>query len=92
MQYLDGGDGAIDLGMFNRGDISIQGSAIFADNADHSQDVRAQALNVLEQYAKIFSVRVRVEDKVERNLTSENNGYGYSFNITDTGETTPFSI
>lgn len=92
LQYLDGGDGAIDLGMFNRGDISIQGSAVFANSADHSQEVRAQALNVLEKYAQIFSVRVRVEDKVERNLTSENNGYGYSFTITDTGETTPFKI
>jgi hypothetical protein len=39
-----------------------------------------------------FSNRLRVEDRVERNLRAEDNGYTYSFTISDTAETSIFSI
>lgn len=92
IQYLNGNNGAFNLNMFNRGQISVQGSATFETSDDKTSLVRNKAIEILNLYALGFSNRLRTEDKVERNLRAEDNGYGYSFSLTETAETPIFSI
>jgi hypothetical protein len=92
IQFLNGDNGFFDLNYYNRGKITVQGSAIIASNADRTNDVRQQALQILNNYAAGFSSRVRSEDKVDRKLKAEENGYVYNFTLTDTCETPIFSI
>jgi hypothetical protein len=92
IQYLNGDNGAFNLNMFNRGQISVQGTATFETSDDKTSLVRNKAIEILNLYALGFSNRLRTEDKVERNLLAEDNGYGYSFSLTETAETPIFSI
>jgi hypothetical protein len=92
IQYLDGNNGAFNLNMFSRGQISVQGSATFETSDDKTSLVRNKAIEILNLYTVGFSNRLRVEDRVERNLRAEDNGYTYSFTISDTAETSIFSI
>jgi hypothetical protein len=78
--------------MFNRGQISVQGSATFETSDDKTSLVRNKAIEILNLYALGFSNRLRTEDRVERNILAEDNGYGYSFSLTETAETPIFSI
>ena len=90
IQYLNGNNGAFNLNMRSRGQISIQGSASFETNDDKTNIVRNKAIEILNLYSQGYSNRLRVEDRVERNLRADDNGYVYSFTITETAETPLF--
>lgn len=92
IQFLDGGNGYFDLNYYNRGKITLQGSAIVDNSGDYSSLTREEAGKILEQYAGQFTRRVKVEDKVERRLKAEENGYIYNFTLSETCETPIFSI
>ena len=93
VQFIDGTNAAFNLNYFKRGKISIQGNAVFDNSNDNSALIRNEAINILNQYSNNFTNRVRVEDKIDRNLTSQdNNGYNYTFSISDTCETPIFSL
>ena len=91
IQYLNGDNGAFNMKYFKRGKVTVQGAASFADNADKSTIVHDQALNILNQYAASYARRVRVVDKVDREQFAGENGYGYTFTLTDSCETPIFS-
>jgi hypothetical protein len=96
LQFLNGTNGYFDLNYFNRGKISIQGNAILSVSSDQMEFVRSMALGYLNGLADTVKIkndtRVRSEDKVDRNLRSDMNGYAYTFNLSDTCETPIFTI
>lgn len=94
IQFLDGGNGAFDMNLAQRGSISIAGTATLATNSNGSSTVRDQALQVLNINATQFgaSERVRTTDNIKRDLYSTQDGYTYSFTITDTCDTTIFTL
>ena len=91
IQFLNGDNGLFNMNYYKRGKISMKGSALAADNSDYSQQILSQALNIFNNYAASFSNRVRVESKVTRDQFADENGYKYSFVLTDTCETPIFS-
>lgn len=92
IQFLDGSNGYFDLNYYSRGKITVQGSAVIAKSGDYTEVVRQQALQILNAYALDFSSRVRMEDKVDRKLKAEDNGYIYNFSISDSCETPIFTV
>jgi len=92
IQYLNGDNGLFDMNFWKRGKISLKGSAVFPDSADHSDAVRQQALNIFNKYAENFSIRSSNIDKITRQQLAEENGYTYTFDLSDTCETPIFTI
>lgn len=94
IQFLNGDNGAFKMNYYKRGSISIKGNATVRTSSNMSSTIRSQAIQILNIYAQKIgaSNRLRVDDNVERNLYSTEEGYSYSFSITDTCETTIFSI
>jgi hypothetical protein len=94
IQYLNGNNAAFDMNYYKRGKITINGAATVSGNYDYSSSIRAQALNIFNQYK--YSIgstsSIRVEDSVERNQFADENGYTYTFNISDTCETPIFKL
>lgn len=90
IQFLNGDNGVFNLNFYLRGNISIQGTAITNLSQDLSSTVRAQANNLLNQFkSSLGTSRVlRVEDKIDRKLQKEENGYEYNFTLTESCETT----
>jgi hypothetical protein len=94
IQLLNGNNAAFDMNYYKRGKITINGAATVSGNSDYSSSVRAQALNIFDQYKSNLacSGSTRVEDAVERNKFADENGYTYTFNISDTCETPIFKL
>jgi hypothetical protein len=89
VQFLNGNNGVFKMNFYKRGSISIQGTAT-SDSANLEGAVRNQALSFLNTYASTVgaSRRVRIEDKVERQIQSTEEGFVYTFTISDGCETT----
>jgi len=96
LQFLNGSNGYFDLNYFNRGKISIQGTALLSVPGDNRDLVRSFAVSNLNSFANSIGVtqntRIRSQDKIDYNITSDMNGYSYNFSIEDTCETTKFVI
>lgn len=94
VQFLNGDNGAFKMNYYKRGSLSVNGRASFNNNSDNSALVRSEAEKILNTYAiKIgASRRLRTEDKIERSLYSNEDGYTYTFSLTETCETSIFSI
>lgn len=88
IQFLNGDNGVFKMNFYKRGSVSVQGTAISdLDNVEGL--VRSEALKLLNFYlAKIGSRRtLRIEDKIEKQLQSEENGFVYTFTLSDSCET-----
>jgi hypothetical protein len=90
IQFLNGSNGYFDLNYYNRGKITIQGTASFDNNNDNTSIVRNYANGLMSLYSNGFSNLVKTEDKIDRNVTSDGNGYIYNFTLTQTCETPIF--
>jgi hypothetical protein len=90
IQFLDGSNGIFDLNFYKRGTISINGSAIGKDS-DLNESARSLAISKLDEFANDLGAitRIRVEDNVS-NPQQSDNGYLYSFSITENCETEVF--
>jgi hypothetical protein len=88
VQFLNGSNGVFKMNFYKRGSISIQGTAT-SDSPNLEGSVRNQALSFLNTYAASVgaSRRVRIEDKVERQLQSTEEGFVYTFTISEGCET-----
>lgn len=88
IQFLNGDNGAFKLNFYKRGSISIKGSAT-ATNANLTNTVRSHALSLLNLHASYIGAknRIRTEDNVTQSLQSNEQGFQYSFELTDTCET-----
>ena len=89
IQFLNGDNGAFRMNFYKRGSVSIQGTATSSSN-NLEATVRSQAISLLNTYASSVGAtrRVRIEDKVERQLQSTEEGFLYTFTISDGCETT----
>lgn len=94
IQLLNGDNGAFKMNFYRRGQISIQGQASFATSTNNITLVRTEAEKILNIYAIKMgaTARLRTEDNIERDIFSTDNGYNYTFNLTDTCETNIFDI
>ena len=94
VQFLNGDNGAFDMNFYKRGQISVQGQASFATSTSNVTRVRSEAEKILNIYVgKMRGLnRVRIEDNIERDVFSIENGYSYNFTLTDTCETSIFTI
>ena len=94
VQFLNGDNGAFDMNFYKRGQISVQGQASFATSTSNVTRVRSEAEKLLNIYVgKMRGLnRVRIEDNIERDVFSIENGYSYNFTLTDTCETSIFTI
>jgi hypothetical protein len=88
IQFLNGDNGVFKMNFYKRGSISIQGTATSTLNNLESV-IRNQALSILDTYASSVgaSRRVRIEDRVERQLQSTEEGFVYTFTISEGCET-----
>lgn len=88
VQFLNGDNGVFRMNFYKRGSISVQGTAT-SNLSNVESIVRNAALNLLNTYASSVgaSRRVRIEDKVERQLQSTEEGFVYTFTISDSCET-----
>ena len=91
IQFLNGSNGYFNLNYYNRGKITIQGTTTFDNNADNTDLVRNYAYGLMSTYSAGFTNRIKTEDKVDRNLKSDGNGYIYNFTLTQTCETPIFT-
>lgn len=87
VQFLDGTNGMFDMNLYKRGAVSIQGTAL-GKNAGLQGTVRSLALSKLNSFASSIGavIKIRTEDNVTRPEKSDD-GYTYSFNITENCET-----
>lgn len=94
IQFLNGDNALFDMKYYKRGKVGINGSAIVSGSADCSEYVRRSAINFLQQHENLLkcSAITRVQDSVDRVKLSDENGYTYVFNISDTCETPIFKI
>jgi hypothetical protein len=94
IQFLNGDNAAFNMKYYKRGKVTINGTALVSGSADYSSNVRAAALNFLGKYESSIACSniTRIEDNVERTTLSDENGYVYSFNISDTCETPIFKL
>lgn len=94
VQFLNGDNGAFNMNFYKRGQVSVQGQASFATSANNVARVRSEAEKILNVYVGQMGGknRVRVEDNIERDVFSIENGYSYNFTLTDTCETSIFTI
>jgi len=78
------------MNFYKRGTISVQGTAVSQNSSDLTSSVRTEALRLLDLYASTVGAlrRLRTDDKIERQIESTENGYVYTFTITDSCETT----
>lgn len=94
VQFLNGDNGAFNMNFYKRGQISVQGQASFATSANNVARVRSEAEKILDIYVGKMAGkrRVRIEDNIERDVFSIENGYSYDFTLTDTCETAIFNL
>lgn len=94
VQLLNGDNGAFRMNFYKRGRISIQGQASFGTSMNNVTLVRSEAEKILNTYAIKMGAkrRLRIEDNIERDLFSTENGYSYNFTLTETCETSIFDI
>lgn len=94
VQFLNGDNGAFDMNFYKRGQVSVQGQASFATSTNNVTLVRSKAEEILNVYVGKMAGkrRVRIEDNIERDVFSIENGYSYNFTLTDTCETSIFTI
>jgi hypothetical protein len=90
IQFLNGDNGVFVMNFYKRGTISVQGTAVSQNSSDLTSSVRTEALRLLDLYASTVGAlrRLRTDDKIERQIESTENGYVYTFTITDSCETT----
>lgn len=88
VQFLNGDNGVFRMNFYKRGSVSVQGSAV-SDLNNQESLVRSQALQLLNTYASTIgaSRRLRTEDRVERQVQSTEDGFVYTFTISDSCET-----
>jgi hypothetical protein len=94
IQYLAGNNAIFNLNYYTRAKISIQGNATTKTAGDLSENVRSMAMSVLNSLSYTYGGYVNsllLEDKVEKNSYSDENGYQYSFNISKSFESPVFS-
>lgn len=89
IQFLNGDNGVFNMNFYKRGSISVQGTAT-SNSANLESLVRTEALRILDIYASSINAtrRVRIEDKVEKQVQSTEQGFVYTFTISDGCETT----
>lgn len=94
VQFLNGDNGAFKMNFYKRGALSINGRATFNNNFDNSNLVRLEAEKLLNSYAIRINAsrRLRTVDKIDRSLFSAEDGYVYTFNLSETCETSIFNI
>ena len=94
VQFLNGDNGAFNMNFYKRGQVSVQGQASFATSTNNVALVRSEAEKILNVYVGKMAGnrRDRVEDNIERDVFSIENGYSYNFTLTDTCETSIFTI
>lgn len=87
VQFINGQNGVFNMNFHKRGSISINGSAL-AKNGNSAGQIRSLALSKLNEVASAVgaSTRIRVDDNVTTPIQS-NDGYSYSFSISDNCET-----
>jgi hypothetical protein len=92
IQFLNGSNGVFKMNFYKRGSISIQGTAT-SSSGSLENSVRNQALNFLNNYASSVGARrrLRVEDKIEKQIQSTEEGFLYTFTISETCETNIWS-
>jgi hypothetical protein len=94
VQLLNGDNGVFKMNFYKRGQISVQGQASFSTSVNNISLVKSEAEKILNTYAiKIgASRRLRIQDNIERDIFSTDNGYSYTFTLTETCESNIFTI
>jgi hypothetical protein len=87
IQFLNGDNGVFNLNFFKRGTVGIDGSAV-GDSSLLKGSIRSRAFNKLNSLkSSVGSIRsVTTEDNVTTPINSDN-GFNYSFNISENCET-----
>jgi hypothetical protein len=88
IQFKNGDNGVFRMNFYKRGVVSVQGSAV-SNLSNLESSVRNEGLKLLDTYASTVRAtrRVRVEDRVERQIQSTENGFVYTFTLSDSCET-----
>jgi hypothetical protein len=88
VQFLNGDNGVFRMNFYKRGSVSVQGSAV-SSLGNQENLVRNEALKLLNTYASSIgaSRRLRTEDRIEKQIESTENGFVYTFTISDSCET-----